>query len=222
MKNKDAIELAKQFLETGNSKAFETLWSSTVNMVNVNKYYDPTGARTQEDFLQITKIGLYQALNSFKEGKGSTLLTWIRMRMEQMLIKEVRKMAKTGWTTKLPISSAYTHSSTIGKDTGSKSGTGNLRNSSISCLIYEALVTDKDYQPASAELSEELYWQIVADISNRITNDQILRCFNLKLAFPHLSRNSISKLVKITKPTISHYFDTIRKCITVAAEKYAI
>jgi len=94
MNNQAAIELRRRFLDYSDSQAFEELWYSTVNMVQPQKYFDPYGARDEDDFCQITRIGMYEALLSFKENKGSTLLTWIRMRMEQVLIKEVRKIAR--------------------------------------------------------------------------------------------------------------------------------
>lgn len=210
MTNQEAGKLAKQFLETGSSTAFEKLWSSTVNMIQLYKYYDPTGARTSDDFLQLTRIGLYQALNTFIEGKGSTILTWIRMRMEQMCIKEVRKITRKGFETKISL------------DVNILLDRSNNR-STVEQLIYQELICSESYQQASVEWSEELYWQIITDVSDRIGyNYQILRCFNLKLAFPNISRDTISKMLKISRPTISHYFTRIRKCISLATAQYAI
>ena len=92
MTNKEAVILVKTFQETGSCSVFDELWASTVMMVNPYKYFDPSGARDEEDFEQITRIGLYQAINTWEDGKGSSVLTWIRMRMHQALIKELRKI----------------------------------------------------------------------------------------------------------------------------------
>ena len=94
MTNKEAVILVKEYKRTGSTNVFDELWSSTVMMVNPYKYFDPSGARDEEDFEQITRIGLYQAINTWEEGKGSSILTWIRMRMNQALIKELRKMVR--------------------------------------------------------------------------------------------------------------------------------
>ena len=63
MTNEEAITLVKEFKQTGSSYVFEDLWSSTVMMVNPYKYFDPSGARDEEDFEQVTRIGLYQAFS---------------------------------------------------------------------------------------------------------------------------------------------------------------
>ena len=50
MTNKEAKVLVLEFKETGSCSVFDELWSSTVMMVNPYKYFDPSGARDEEDF----------------------------------------------------------------------------------------------------------------------------------------------------------------------------
>jgi len=210
MKNSEAIKLAKKFLETHDSLAFEELWSSTVNMVQPYKYYDPYGARTTDDFLQITKIGLWEALLSFKEGRGCTLLTWIRMRMEQVLVKEVRKISSSNIGYKLSLdqpAAYYTDDQAV----------------TIEQQIYAQLAEHGYYPDAVEEWSEDLYWQIVTAVANRISyNRPLSKCYGLKLAFPMITRKAIAKIIGSSKPAVSQYFCSIRRFISIAADQSAI
>ncbi len=210
MTNKKATELANRFLETQDSQVFEELWSSTVNMVQPYKYFDPTGARTAEDFLQVTRIGLYEALQSFEVDRGSTLLTWIRMRMTQLLIREVRRINRNSLGTKISLDQNVHLEGSEGHVT-------------VEQMIYEELVGSELYQNACQEWSDDLYWRIIVAVSEKVSyNIPLAECFQLKLAFPNISRNTIAKILCISKPTISQYFSTIRRCISLAVERYEI
>lgn len=210
MTNEKATELANLFLETQDSQIFEELWVSTVNMAQPYKYFDPTGARTTEDFLQITRIGLYEALQSYREGQGSTLLTWIRMRMTQLLIKEVRRINRNSLGTKVSLDQSV-H---LDKEGGQVT---------VEQMIYTELARSEFYQNACQEWSDDLYWRIIIAVSEKIDyNIPLSKCFQLKLAFPNISRNTIAKVLNISKPAISQYFSVIRQCISLAVDRYEI
>ena len=213
MTNERALQLADQFLKKNDSQAFEELWASTVNMVEPYKYFDPTGARDEEDFLQATRIGLWQALNSFREGKGSTILSWIRMRMTQLIIKELRAITRT---TRLG------HKISLDSSTHPVSQQGDSYPS-VERMIYQQLISSDSYQAATTEWSEELYWTIIADVEQRLKrNIRLVKVFRIKLAFPHITRDTIAKMLIISRPAISGYFETIRNCIGLATAKYAL
>ena len=213
MTNERALQLADKFLRQNDSQAFEELWSSTVNMVEPYKYFDPTGARDSEDFLQATRIGLWQALNSFQEGRGSTILTWIRMRMTQLIIKELRAINRT---TRLG------HKISLDNSIHQVSQDGDSYPS-VERMIYQQLISSDSYQAATVEWSEELYWTIIADVEQRLKrNIRLVKVFRIKLAFPHISRDTIAKMLTISRPAISGYFETIRNCIGLATTKYAL
>ncbi len=206
MTNEEAITLVDEFKKTNSSFVFEELWASTVMMVNPYKYFDPSGARDEEDFEQVTRIGLYQAINSYKPDHGSTILTWIRMRMHQMLVKEVRKMVRESRLGhKISLDTAYQESE---------------NSSPVEQLIYNQMKESENYSP---EFREELYWQIFADVEDKVSrNRQLAKVFYFKMAFPKATRSTISKMFGISRPCISTYFDTIRTCVTIATDKYAI
>jgi len=204
MDNQRALELRQKFLETEQSKYFDELWQETVNMVNPHKYFDPSGARTKEDFLQVTRIGLYEALLSFKEGAGSTILTWIRMRMNQLLIKEVKRIDRNKF-----------------KDAVSFDNTSILDgpNRTIEELIYSQLVDKNSYQH---EWSDDIYWKIIADVQQRLSyNIKIEETFKLKMIFPNIERKTICKLLGVSKPALSSYFEIIKNTFLEVIPKYA-
>ena len=207
MTNKEAVILVKTFQETGSCSVFDELWSSTVMMVNPYKYFDPSGARDEEDFEQITRIGLYQAINTWEDGKGSSVLTWIRMRMHQALIKELRKITREG-----RLGHKISMDSSIFLEDDSKSD--------VEQLIYKSLSETGGY---NRQFNEDLYWQIYADVEQKISKNRALaKVFYFKIAFPNATRETISKAFGLSKPCISTYFTTIKTCIDLAQKKYAI
>lgn len=207
MTNKEAVILVKTFQETGSCSVFDELWSSTVMMVNPYKYFDPSGARDEEDFEQITRIGLYQAINTWEDGKGSSVLTWIRMRMHQALIKELRKITREG-----RLGHKISMDSSIFLEDDSKSD--------VEQLIYRSLNETGGY---NRQFNEDLYWQIYADVEEKISKNRALaKVFYFKIAFPNATRETICKAFGLSKPCISTYFTTIKTCIDLAQRKYAI
>tara|TARA_R110000851_G_scaffold53311_5_gene126459 strand:+ start:951 stop:1586 length:636 start_codon:yes stop_codon:yes gene_type:complete len=211
MTNKETIELVDKFKSTGSSFIFEELWASTVMMVNPYKYFDPTGARDEEDFEQITRIGLYKAIETFEEGRGSTILTWIRMRMHQMLIKEVRKMVRESRLgQKISFDTAYAG---MNMDYEDQSG-------AVEKMIYHQMKSSGESQN---DFKEELYWQIFADVETKVSRNRALaKVFYFKMAFPRASRTLIAQTFGLSRPCLSTYFSTIKTCITLASEKYAV
>ena len=231
MNNQAATQLARRFLDHQDSQAFEELWDSTVNMVQPQKYFDPYGARDEEDFLQITRIGLYQALLSYEVGKGSTLLTWIRMRMEQVLTKEVRKIVRYNKKAQLTDeelldpedSNLMISQSHFQQKLSFENESYGDTILSVENLIYSELKQYGYYPDATEAWSEELYAQIVAVVYEQVAyNIPLAKCYSLKIAFPQISRHSIATIVGVSKPAVSHYYQLIREYITLAADRFSL
>lgn len=208
MTNKEALLLANEFKKTQSSQAFEKLWSGTVMMVDPYKYFDPTGARDSEDFLQMTRIGLWKAIESYQDGHGATILTWIRRRMTQLIIQELRKVVRTTRLgTKISLDTSI-----FAED-----------DKEVEALIYKQLISSDSYQAASVEWSEDLYWEIINDVQERLKGQiRPTKIFLLKLAFPHITRRTMSLMTGMSRPALSQYYDKILTCIEIATEKYAL
>jgi RNA polymerase sigma factor (sigma-70 family) len=204
MTNQEALSMVKEYKETKSSLVFDKLWTLTVNMVDPYKYFDPSGARTTDDFLQATRIGLLEAINSYQEERGAKVLSWIRTRMTQLLIKELRQI---------------TRSSKLGTKISLDSSTREEPDArTIEEIIYSQLVHQDSYQPIADAWSEEIYKQIIAAVEVKIKTElRVLKCFQLKIAFPDISRDTISKMLNISKPAISQYFQRIERLIELVS-----
>lgn len=204
LNEQEAQELAEKS-RRGDSQAFERLWEGTHRMVDIARYYDPTGSRGREDFLQITKLATWKAVNSFKAGKGSSIKSWIRMTMEQMLYKEIKKIKRE------------TPQTFTDMDAPFPDGNGTMEQ-----IIYERLAAAGSYQPIK-DFDDELYQAIIEGVRKRIrVNRSLLRCFDLKLENPTMERKEMSQLLGVSRPALSHYMDRIRTNINIVAQKIVI
>jgi len=208
MTNQEALKMVKEFKETNDSSVFEELWTLTVGMVNPYKYYDPTGARTSDDFLQVTRIGLLEAIGSYKEERGAQVLSWIKTRMTQLLIKELRQITR---------SSRLGHK--ISLDSSPRDFNGE-DDRTIEEIIYNQLIKNSSYQSMQEGWSEDIYKQIIAAVQEKIKSERrVLKVFQLKIAFPDITRETISKMLQISKPAISQYFQRIERLIELTSKK---
>ena len=207
MTNEEAIKLVDEFKETGSSYVFDELWASTVMMVNPYKYFDPSGTRDEEDFEQITRIGLWKAIETFDAERGAKVLSWIRTKMQQALIKELRKMLREN---KIGTKISLDDSIYIDNDS----------NGTVEQLIYQSM---KDSASYTRNFDEDLYWKIYAEVEAKISrNRSLARVFYFKMAFPQASRETISQVFGLSRPCLSTYFNTIKTCIDIASRQYAI
>mgnify|MGYP003109538736 CR=1 FL=1 len=191
MTNKEAIQLMNAFKDYNDETAFVILWENTHLMVKPYQYFDPSGARNQEDFLQITRIGLWQALNSFKEGTKSTLLSWIRMRMTQLLIKEIRKMVREPGYCKVSLDDLDNH------------------NEGDSRTIEEKFF--EKFSHSNQFFDEDKYYSIISRAEENLQQNRlVLKAFQIKMIFPDMKRKTLAKLLGVTKASVGKYFETIR------------
>jgi len=170
-------------------------------MVKPYTYFDPSGARDINDFLQITRIGLWQALNSYNEEGRSSLLTWIRMRMNQLLIKEIKRMVREPSYTKVSIDEVSERESD---------------RRTIEEKFYEKFAN----RPFT-EVDEEIYYTIIQRVEENLgVNRMVVKVFQLKMVFPGMKRNTLADLVGTTKVTIGKYFQIIRDEIERVSKIY--
>ena len=131
--------------------------------------------------------------------------------MTQLLIKELRQITKSS---RLGIKVSLDEPMR-GNDSGEDSR-------SIEELIYSQLIHTSSYQNVTCEFSEDLYKKIIADVQEKIKAERrVLKCFQLKIAFPDIERATISKMLNISRPAISQYFERIDRLIELATKKYA-
>lgn len=187
-------ELIEDWKSTNSSQTFDKIWELTVGMVNPHKYFDPTRARTLEDFNQITREALFSAIKTYQPGAGSTVLSWIKMKMSQFLIKELKKIKREG---------------RLHKDSLRLDQTFNDHEAPITYLNLS--------QFDGKEIDEEVINRVIQEVRSRLSsNILILQVFDIKLVFPNISRHSIHVMTGISKPTLSKYFSIMRaQCLDV-------
>lgn len=191
--------LYKQYRANPTPLIFDQIWSLTKGMVNPNKYFDATKARTLKDFEQVSREALWKALSSYNPEGGSTLLTWIRMKMSQHLIKEVTRISRE--------MRLYKDSVCLNDEYGDG---GELIDN------MELNVID------GADLPEGLIEEVIAEARVKLmSHPHILQVFDLKIVWPRISRRMIHVITDISKPTLSKYFIKIKStCLEVFQQKY--
>jgi len=208
MDDKQAQSLVNQYLD-GDNKAFEILFNKTVGMTGIRKFFDPTGIRTQEDFRQIAKMGLSRAIDTWDKKGGSSFLSWAKTLMKQSLIKEVKQIQRSS-DTKLGNSIPFDNKSTF---------EGQETKYTLEEVYYQEFLESGLYTP---EFDEDLYMKICVEVESLIShNIRLKKVFELKMAFPDMTRNTISKITGYSKPSISDYFSTINKAIRDVSKKYS-
>ncbi len=208
MEDKQAQHLVNEFLD-GNNQAFESLFRATVGMTGIRKYFDPTGIRTREDFEQVAKIGLSRAIDTWDSKGGSSFLSWAKTLMTQSLIREVKTIQRTSdvkMGNPMPFDSKADFN-------------GEETRYSLEEVYYKEFLESGLYEP---EFNEELFIKICSEVEKKIShNIRLRKVFELKVTFPDMSRNTISKITGYSKPSISDYFNTINKTIQEVSRKYS-
>ena len=193
-------QLYLQYTQHPDSKTFDEIWVLTKNMVNPAKYFDTTRARTLDDFNQVTREALWKALQSYNPEGGSTLLSWIRMKMGQHLIKELKKITRDMrvYEEGISLNGEYIE------------GGGEL-SSYIDIPQFDGV-----------EIPEELIQEVILAVRVKLQNQPlILQVFDLKIVWPDISRGTIHTIMGLSKPTLSKYFTKIRLlCVQTFRQKY--
>lgn len=190
--------LVAQYKQTHDSETFEQIWVLTVRMVNPGKYFDPTKTRTIEDFHQITREALFEAIKTYQPGKGSTILSWIRMKMSQFLIKELKQISREMRLRK----------DQLELDKENTEGSSPIEYTPLPLLYGQ-------------EIPEQIIYQVISEVKSRFANNiLILQVFNLKLVFPNISRHTIHVMLGISKPTLSKYFRELKDTSIYVFKKY--
>lgn len=192
MTNNEVTKLILDFKESNSELAFVELWENTHNLANPYKYFDPSGARDSEDFLQITRIALWEAINTYDFNGRSTPLTWIRMRMTQLLIKEIRKMVREPSYTKVSLDDLDVY------DNGSKK--------TVEEKFYHYFEMND-----TGNFDEDKYYTIIARAEDNLKQNRlVLKAFQIMLVFPDMKRKTLATLLGVTKASVGKYFEIIR------------
>lgn len=174
----------------GNSYAFDKIWVKAKHLINFSKYYDPSGARSREDFEAIARAKCFISLFGdgvvWEPNKGYTVISWIRNCMLRAILREVKTIKKEVRCYSLDLlSEDGLHESTL-KDTASQ---------------HDNLEDTEQIQ---------LYcYSIHAKLSANYKKAK--NAYHLRLAFPNISVKTISGILKVSKAQCYLYLAIVKK-----------
>jgi RNA polymerase sigma factor (sigma-70 family) len=76
---------------TGITETFETNWEQYKNMAYKLYLSFNIDSSHREDMIQCSKIGLYKAINTYKEGAGSTYTSWVWTYMRKEMLNYINQ-----------------------------------------------------------------------------------------------------------------------------------
>jgi RNA polymerase sigma factor (sigma-70 family) len=76
---------------TGITETFETNWNQYKNMAYKLFLSFNIDSTHREDMIQCSKIGLYKAISTYKEGAGSTFTSWVWTYMRKEMIEYINQ-----------------------------------------------------------------------------------------------------------------------------------
>ena len=126
----------------------------------------------------------------------------------QALTKEIRIINKRGLGTKISLDTSI-----FLED----------KNSTVEEMIYNQLVSQDSYQYMTTDSTEsrELLNEMLAEVGSRLYyHIRISRFFGLIVAFPNISRVTLSKLLNVEITILSNYYFVVRGCIKQVAKEY--
>jgi len=188
--NQDYAELVNRF-QNGDETVFGKLWSMARGLIDLQKYYDPTGVRCRSDFEAVLKIGLLKGLRkySYKKGKGK-IISFLRMSMEQELIKEIKKITKEFHT--------------ISMETKKRGEDGDK-------LLFEEKFFNQIKNKSVLEPindGTDLFYFYVKEVEKKLSkgNPKVLKAFKMKLKDPSIMYSTIATELKVSNQMVSWYF----------------
>ncbi len=81
----------KATISTGITETFETNWEKYKNMAYKLYLSFNVDSSHREDLIQCSKIGLYKAINTYKEGAGSTYTSWVWTYMRKEMLNYINQ-----------------------------------------------------------------------------------------------------------------------------------
>ena len=94
----------KETISTGITETFETNWVLYKNMAYKLYLSFNIDSTHREDLIQQGRIGLYKAMNTYKEGAGSTFTSWVWTYMRKEMIEYINLNIRI---IRLPVNQIY-------------------------------------------------------------------------------------------------------------------
>lgn len=196
--NPELIEFIETYRIKQDNKSFGIYFQKYRRFFRLNQYHDPSGVLTTEDIEVIAMTGFWKAITKYDKTRWDNAIAWCYYIIRQQILREIKRNYK----------GEHTHiNSHMNPD-----------------LEIENLAEEVGHdENISDRVDTTLYYTLdIQEFCSRLEDINITasKVFQLKLAFPELSRNSIAKvlgfkrrngLAKIVKQIRKIAFDHLNK-----------
>lgn len=196
--NPELREFIKEFKTHHNDEKLLKFFNNYKKYFRLKQYHDPSGVLEYEDIESVALIGFWKAIEKYDETKWDNAIGWCYYIIRQQILREIKNVYKKENT--------YINSHM----------NPNLLIEELSEDLYEEENVSNKVDLTEYHLSD------IQELCSRLEDVNITasKVFQLKLAFPILSRNSMAKilgfkrrngLAKIVKQIRKIAFDNLHK-----------
>jgi hypothetical protein len=196
--NAELLIFIRNYQNYQNEKEFESVFNKIKRFFKLQQYHDPSGVLTIEDIEVIAMIGFWKAINKYDEIKWDNAIGWCYYIVRQQILREIKGIYK-----------------------GNKNYINSYMNPNLNIEQLGDNIVEEEAISTKIDVSI-CYISDIQELCSRYEDINITasKVFQLKLAFPELSRNSIAKilgfkrrngLAKIVKQIRKIAFDHLNK-----------
>ena len=191
MTNKDYLSLVQDF-QNGNQKVFNKIWINAKGLVNLSKYYDPSGARDRSDFEAIAMRGLLKGQKSFNPDKGGKIISWMYNMMAQELNREVDTITRELSTLSMEV-----------RDGGEEGITFEER--------YFKEIKNSGIRYKGFNDNDEAFKFLIKELEKKLSKKyyKVRLAFKMKLETEDIPFIEIAKKLKVSPSKVNWYFTEI-------------
>ncbi|MFW9951005.1 MAG: hypothetical protein ACFFKA_12885 [Candidatus Thorarchaeota archaeon] len=167
--NEELIAFINRYKIQQNEKEFLYYFEQIKKYLKLYKYKDPSGILTTQDFEIIALEGFWKAINKYDESRWDNAISWCFHIVKQQILRELKK--------------TYKKEKTI------------LNSHMMEDLEIESYeLEDKE------DVKIETYKKYISDVQSlcsvlEVESVKASKAFQLRLAFPSISRTSIAKIL---------------------------
>lgn len=192
---------------SGDQLALVKIFNVIRGALNLNIYYDPSHAREYCDFEQIAFTAVWEAVETFDKGKGSTITSWILTIVKQRLSREVRRITRE-----------HTEGDLHSHDLISES----KPDEEPDTLIYQQACNPDPFLGMKTFGGEDDFYAYVEEVEVHLArmNLKLAKVFVIKLVWPNIDRKSLASIMSVSRMSISKYFKLMRRVMESIYEQH--
>lgn len=169
----------------------------------LSKYFDPKGSRTSEDFEQIARIGVRNALESYNPEKGP-LDFWIIDQVKCALAREVKKILRE-------LNPQVSFEDQFRDD-----------DHEISDFLVSQVDKNKHYAMINSDEGDVQYQEFVERVKYVLKKQpRLYKLFVMKLCYPNYNNRKLAGLTNLSFSALSQEMQKIKMAIKLVAQDHS-